>query len=132
MSFTEYPNYGDIYIADLGEYDGHKQGGVRPIIITSNNVYNLSSPTLNYIALTSQKKTSPVHVYLKKNEINGLNCDSVAIVEQEGTINKYSLRDRIGRLDEAELTMIAKAYVIQHPFLQLIMDDRRSQYGRTA
>ena len=35
---------GDLYLADLGEPEGSRQGGVRPVIVLQNDTANYHSP----------------------------------------------------------------------------------------
>ncbi|MFH1671990.1 MAG: type II toxin-antitoxin system PemK/MazF family toxin, partial [Pseudomonadota bacterium] len=45
---------GDIYWADLNPVIGSEQGGLRPVLILSQNVFNERSGTVIAVALTSQ------------------------------------------------------------------------------
>jgi mRNA interferase MazF len=45
---------GDIYWADLNPVTGSEQGGLRPVLILSHNVFNERSGTVIAVALTSQ------------------------------------------------------------------------------
>ena len=45
---------GDIYWADLNPVIGSEQGGLRPVLILSHNVFNERSGTVIAVALTSQ------------------------------------------------------------------------------
>ena len=56
---------GDIYYADLNPVIGSEQGGIRPVLIISNDMGNRHSPTVIVAAITSQvqtKTTLPTHV----------------------------------------------------------------------
>jgi len=50
------------------------------------------------------------------NEDNGLNRDSVALIEQVQTIPVSKLIGRIGSLRRADIANIGKAWDIQFPF----------------
>ena len=45
---------GDIYWADLNPVIGSEQGGLRPVLILSHNVFNEKSGTVIAMAITSQ------------------------------------------------------------------------------
>ena len=45
---------GDIYWADLNPVIGSEQGGLRPVLILSHNVFNEISGTVIAVAITSQ------------------------------------------------------------------------------
>jgi len=86
-------NYGDIVYVDFGKAIGSEQGGVRPAIIMSNDTFNKFSPTVTAIPLTSSesKKYSPVHVNIKADKDNGLDKDSIILVEKIKDVDKTRL-----------------------------------------
>ena len=45
---------GDIHRADLSPVIGSEQGGLRPVLILSQNVFNERSGTVIAVAITSQ------------------------------------------------------------------------------
>ena len=46
---------GDIYSVDFGNnHDSHKQSGIRPAIIVSNNKANANSPVITVVPLSSR------------------------------------------------------------------------------
>jgi mRNA interferase MazF len=45
---------GEIYWADLNPVIGHEQGGLRPVLILSQDIFNEKSGTVIAVALTSQ------------------------------------------------------------------------------
>ena len=45
---------GEIYWADLMPVRGHEQGGVRPVLIISHDLFNARSGTVIALAITSQ------------------------------------------------------------------------------
>lgn len=119
-----YPRCGEIYWADLGDPNGHTQGGVRPVLICSNDAYNKYSGSVNYIALTSKKKRNlPVHTLLKSSDTGFLRFDSTVMPEQTGTIDKTKLGERLGRPTQEQLKEIAKGFVKQFPLTALVLND---------
>jgi mRNA interferase MazF len=103
---------GDIYWARLPELENSKiQSGVRPIIITSNKFAAEHSPVVQYIPVTTQLKRTdlPIHVVL---EVDCLK-PSMALVEQEGLIDKYRLMERIGTLTKRDMMRIDMAILTQ-------------------
>ncbi len=101
---------GDIYYADLSPVVGSEQGGIRPVLIVQNDVGNKYSPTVIAAAITSQKdKTKlPTHIQVNAEE-SGLSKDSIVLLEQVRTIDKKRLKDKMGRLDDASMSMINQA-----------------------
>lgn len=99
---------GDIYHADLNPVFGSEQGGYRPVLIIQNNIGNQYSPTVIVAAITSRRKhRMPTHVTL--NGIDGLEKDSVALLEQIRTLDKKRLDDYIGTLDWQQMKKVDKA-----------------------
>lgn len=97
------PQNGEIWYANLGSPDGHIQGGIRPVLIRSNNTFNLFSPIVWIIPISSQiNKYSPVHVFIERNYENGLKKDSIALIEQMKPIGKYQLISRIGKINSSK------------------------------
>jgi mRNA interferase MazF len=45
---------GEIYWADLQPVRGHEQGGVRPVLVLSHDIFNDRSGTIIALAITSQ------------------------------------------------------------------------------
>lgn len=95
---------GDIYYADLGAYNGSKQGGYRPVIIIQNNVGNDKSSTTIVSPITSKLKT-PIHTHVKF--IHKLKLQTV-LLEQIFTINISDLCSKLGSVDKNTLQEIDK------------------------
>ena len=104
---------GDIFFADLSPVIGSEQGGVRPVVVTQNDVGNKYSPTVIVAAITSQinKAKLPTHVEIRAGE-HGLNKDSVVLLEQLRTVDKRRLKERIGRMDADAMEKVNEALVI--------------------
>ena len=96
---------GDIYLADLNPVIGSEQGGHRPVLIIQNNRGNHYSPTVIIAAITSRTKAKiPIHVLLKG--IDGLEKESVVLMEQIRTIDKKRLEEYIGKVSKNDLKQI--------------------------
>lgn len=101
---------GEIYYADLSPVIGSEQGGIRPVLIVQNDVGNKFSPTVIAAAITSQRfKTNlPTHIQVNADEC-GLAKDSIVLLEQVRTIDKKRLREKMGNLDEEDMSRIDRA-----------------------
>ncbi|MCD7827656.1 MAG: type II toxin-antitoxin system PemK/MazF family toxin [Clostridiales bacterium] len=101
---------GDIYYADLSPVVGSEQGGVRPVLIIQNNVGNKFSPTIIAAAITSQrfKNDLPTHISVHADTC-GLQKDSIVLLEQVRTLDKQRLRERMGALDDREMSKVDQA-----------------------
>ena len=85
-------NRGDVFWADI-EYDGTSiQGGVRPIVIVSNQQCNRYSSIISAVCLTTSKTKTllPTHVSISAKEA-GLKQDSICLCEQPMPIAKSKL-----------------------------------------
>lgn len=87
----------DIFLADFGNREGSEQGGVRPVLILSNDVGNRFAPTVIIAPLTSNitKRNLPTHTMIKAG-IAGLAHDSLVLTEQLQTIDKSKLISKLG------------------------------------
>ena len=106
-------NRGDVFWAKLPKLENSRiQAGVRPVIITSNEMALKHSPVIQYIPVTSEiKKTNlPVHVGLNNSFFPR---PSMALVEQEGCIDKNRLMEKIGTLSEKDMLNIDRAILTQ-------------------
>ncbi|MCP0886834.1 type II toxin-antitoxin system PemK/MazF family toxin [Ligilactobacillus sp. WILCCON 0076] len=104
---------GDIFYADLSPVVGSEQGGMRPVLVVQNNIGNKFSPTVIIAAITSRisKPKMPTHVGLKASK-NGLEKDSVVLLEQVRTIDKQRLKDRITHTDVDIMVKVDEALKI--------------------
>ena len=104
---------GEIYYADLSPVVGSEQGGMRPVLVVQNDVGNKYSPTVIVSAITSQinKAKLPTHIELPASA-NGLNRDSVVLLEQLRTIDKSRLHDLIGQVSPEGMQKINDAMSI--------------------
>lgn len=100
---------GDIYLVNLDPVIGSEQSGIRPALIIQNDLGNKYSPTVIVLAITSKtKKEIPTHVNVGK-DIDGLEKDSIILVEQVRTIDKERLIKKIGKLDDQKMQEVKKA-----------------------
>lgn len=100
---------GDIYHADLNPVFGSEQGGYRPVLVIQNNRGNQHSPTVIVAAITSKPKSKlPTHVAIPAS-IQGLEKDSVVLLEQLRTLDKRRLDDYVGTLDKQQMLKVDKA-----------------------
>ena len=115
----DYPRAGEIWIADPGDYIGSQQGKTRPVLIVSNDKFNMYSPTVGVLPLTSNvNKRSPVHVKIEAQEVEGLYLDSIVLVESHWTLDKSQLIKRIGKSNDNYNLLIGSCLIKQYTFIQ--------------
>jgi mRNA interferase MazF len=121
---------GDVFLCDLGTKPKGVQGGLRPVLITQNNLGNFHSPSCIVVPLTSQvekclKRGStnecklPTHVFLDA-ELVGLAKNSVALTEQTTTVSKEQLLNpRMAHIDEFTMARINEAIMIAQGLIDI-------------
>ena len=99
---------GEIYYANLSPVIGCEQDGIRPVIVLQNDVGNKYSPTTIVAPITSKrtKIIFPTHIGI---QTEGLEKDSMVLLEQIRTVDKKRLEDFIGKADTRTLKKITRA-----------------------
>ena len=104
---------GDIYYAELNPVVGSEQGGTRPVLIISNNMGNRHSPTVIIAAITSRGQTkSKLPTHTAVNDFEGLDKDSVVLLEQIRTVDKKRLKQYMGMMPTETMARVDKALAI--------------------
>ena len=109
---------GDIYFVDFGNNkNSHKQSGIRPAVIVSNNKANVNSPVTTVVPLSARiwkKKHLPTHVFIPMRRGYGLSKPSMALAEQVETLDKSQFGNKIGSIyDERLMEKLTFALKIQ-------------------
>ena len=101
------PQRGDIWFADLGSHpDSSVQGGIRPVIILSNDMGNAHADTVNIVPMTRhlKKPELPCHTHLLPGSISDIHQHldpSMILAEQLTTVSKHALRSYAGHISDA-------------------------------
>ena len=104
---------GDIYYAELNPVVGSEQGGTRPVLIISNNIGNRHSPTVIIAAITSRVQTkSKLPTHTAVSDFEGLDMDSVVLLEQIRTVDKKRLKQYMGMMPDSIMARVDKALAI--------------------
>ena len=96
---------GNIYWADLNPVIGSEQGGLRPVLVLSHNVFNERSGTVIAVALTSQVQRAGFPLTLELNEKNLLKKSWVKI-SQIRTLSVKRIGKKIATASDEELSLI--------------------------
>jgi mRNA interferase MazF len=96
---------GGIYWADQSPVVGSEQGGLRPVLVLSQNVFNERSGTVIAVAITSQPQRAgfPLTMELADSK---LPKKSWAKIGQVRTLSVKRIGKRIGRATEEELAVV--------------------------
>ena len=99
---------GQIWYADLSPVIGSEQGGMRPVLVVSNDIGNKHSPVIIVAPITSQihKKRLPTQVLIKNC---GLSLESMVECEQLRTIDKRRLKALMGTIGQWEQVAVNRA-----------------------
>ena len=90
----------DIVWLNLNPTKGSEQQGFRPCLVLQNNLANQSHlPTVCIAIFTSNLKSTPAGVLVKKSAVNGLKTDSRLELSQIRTIDKDRIKKKIGALE---------------------------------
>jgi len=96
---------GNIHWADLNPARGSEQGGLRPVLVLSHNVFNERSGTVIAAALTSQPQKAGFPLTLELSDPK-LPKKSWVKISQIRTLSVKRIRKILARATEEELAMV--------------------------
>ena len=98
---------GEIRWADLNPVRGHEQGGERPVLVLSHNVFNERSGTVIAVALTSQEPRAgfPLTMEIRAGE---LPKRSWVKIGQIRTLSTERVGRRLARASDEDLVRIVE------------------------
>ena len=96
---------GNIYWADLNPVIGSEQGGFRPVLILSHNVFNERSGTVIAVAVTSQPQKAGFPLTLELTA-SKLPKKSWVKISQIRTLSVKRIGKKITRASEEELAVV--------------------------
>ena len=96
---------GDIHWADLNPVIGTEQGGLRPVLILSHNVFNERSGTVIAVALTSQPQKAGYPLTFELGDTK-LPKKSWVKISQIRTLSVKRIQKKILKVSEEELAII--------------------------
>jgi mRNA interferase MazF len=96
---------GSVYWADLNPVTGSEQGGFRPVLVLSHNVFNSRSGTVIAVALTSrpQRAAFPLTLELSNKE---LPKKSWVKISQVRTLSIERIKEKITEITDEELSLV--------------------------
>jgi mRNA interferase MazF len=96
---------GNIHWADLNPVIGSEQGGLRPVLVLSQNVFNKRSGTVIAVALTSQPQRAGYPLTLELGD-SKLPQKSWVKISQIRTLSVKRIRKKITKASEEEIVLI--------------------------
>ena len=96
---------GNVYWADLNPVIGSEQGGLRPVLIVSHNVFNERAGTVIAVAITSQPQRAGFPLTLELTD-SKLPKKSWVKISQIRTLSVRRIGKKIAGASEEELAVI--------------------------
>ncbi len=96
---------GDIVWANLNPAKGHEQGGLRPVLVLSQDVFNERSGTVIAVAITSQPQRAGYPLTLEISNA-GLPKRSWVKISQIRTLSVDRLGDKLAQASSEEVEQI--------------------------
>ena len=96
---------GDICWADLNPVVGSEQGGLRPVLVLSHNVFNERSGTIIAVAITSQRQRAGFPLTMELSD-DRLPKKSWVKISQIRTLSSKRVGKKIGSATDEELALI--------------------------
>jgi mRNA interferase MazF len=96
---------GSIYWADLNPVIGSEQGGLRPVLVLSQNVFNERSGTVIAVAITSQPQRPGFPLTFELNDTK-LPKKSWVKISQIRTLSVKRIGKKIAQVTEEELALV--------------------------
>ena len=96
---------GNIHWADLNPVIGSEQGGLRPVLILSQNIFNERSGTVIAVAITSQPQRAGFPLTLELSE-SKLPKQSWVKISQIRTLSVKRIRNKLAKASDEELALI--------------------------
>jgi mRNA interferase MazF len=96
---------GGIYWADLNPVVGSEQGGLRPVLVLSENVFNERSGTVIAVALTSQPQRAGYPLTLELDNPK-LPKKSWVKISQIRTLSAKRIRKRIAVVSDEVILLV--------------------------
>ncbi|MFA5903778.1 MAG: type II toxin-antitoxin system PemK/MazF family toxin [Desulfobacula sp.] len=96
---------GNIHWADLNPVIGSEQGGLRPVLILSHNVFNERSGTVIAVAITSQRQKAGYPLTMELVDAK-LPKKSWVKISQIRILSTKRIGKRISKASDEELTLI--------------------------
>ena len=93
---------GDVVWADLNPVRGHEQGGQRPIVVLSEDVFNARSGTVIAMAITSQVPGAGFPLTLELTSVK-LPKRSWVKISQIRTLSTQRIGKKLARVSPEEL-----------------------------
>lgn len=96
---------GDIHWADLNPVIGSEQGGLRPVLVLSHNVFNERSGTVIAVAITSQPQRAGYPLTMELSA-TGLPKKSWVKISQIRVLSTKRIGKKMAKVSDEELALV--------------------------
>src|SRR5260370_10169830 len=96
---------GEVVWADLNPARGHEQGGQRPVVVISEDVFNARSGTVIAMAVTSQPQRAGFPLTLELTSVK-LPKRSWVKISQVRTLSVQRLGKKVGQVSPEDLDQL--------------------------
>jgi mRNA interferase MazF len=106
MSSVPSPQRGEVWLANLDPTFGHEQGGRRPVLIVSIDVFNAGrSGLVVVLPITSRVRPLPLHVPVNPPE-GGLRLPSAILCDAIRSIDRRRLIEYWGAINPSTMALV--------------------------
>jgi len=114
------PLRGEVYFVTFDPTLGAEIRKTRPALILQNDIANRSSPITIVAAITSKfdEELYPTEVLVRAPE-GGLDADSVVLLNQIRSVDRWRLTRRVGRLMPETMRLVDRALVLSLGLIEL-------------
>jgi mRNA interferase MazF len=103
-----------VFEVNLDPVIGAEQKGIRPVLIVSNEEYNLAMPNVTVLPLTTaRRRLYPSEVLLPERKA-GQPLNSIILAHQIRTISKQRLGKLFGHLDDVAIRLEINSAIKEH------------------
>lgn len=96
------PQRGEVWRANLDPSRGHEQGSTRPVLVVSDDAFNVSASGMCVVLpITSRDKKIPWHVQIEANQ-SGLTMKSFIKCEDVRAVSIERLQARLGEISREQ------------------------------
>lgn len=100
------PSRGEVWMADLEPITGHEQGGRRPCLVLSDDLFNHGPAELVVVLpVTRRKRDIPLRISIEPPE-GGLKVLSYIMPEMIRSISVRRLSRRLGIISQQKMTLV--------------------------
>lgn len=106
------PQKGDIIFIDFNPRRGHEQGGYRPALVISNDVFNEKTHMAMVLPITSNEKYFPTHYTLEHpKEIHGaVLCEHIKSIDYKS--RKVKFVEKINKEDLENIIILLNVCIV--------------------